>query len=104
MDENSGPYFQDPYPYSTQAAYGRSDYNVTNAFKLFGLWEPTFFHGSHSWVEKVVGGWTLSGIWNLHSGFPWNPYYNTNTLYYQGQRLRPTSTCRYTSWSGHKHQ
>jgi len=92
MDENSGPYFQDPYPYSTQAAYGRSDYNVTNAFKLFGLWEPTFFHGSHSWVEKVVGGWTLSGIWNLHSGFPWNPYYNTNTLYYQGSgygQLRP---------------
>jgi hypothetical protein len=37
MDENSGPYFQDPYPYNTHAAYGRSDYNVQNAFKLFGL-------------------------------------------------------------------
>ena len=91
MDENSGPYFQDPYPFITQAAYGRSDYNVTNAFKFFGLWQPTFFHGN-SWKEKILDGWTLSGIWNLHSGFPWNPFYNTNNVYYQGSgysQLRP---------------
>jgi hypothetical protein len=92
MDENSGPYFQDPYPYDTHAAYGRSDYNVQNAFKLFGLWQPVFFRGSHSWLEKVAGGWSLSGIWNVHAGFPYNPFYNTNDLYYQGSsygQLRP---------------
>ena len=92
LDENSGPYEEDPYPFNTAAAYGRSDYNVTNAFKLFGLWQPVLFHGSHSWVEKVAGGWSLSGIWNLHSGFPWNPNYGSNNLYYQGSGysvLRP---------------
>ena len=92
MDENSGPYFQDPYPYNTHAAYGRSDYNVQNAFKLFGLLQPVFFRGSHSWIEKIAGGWSLSGIWNIHSGFPYNPFYNTNDLYYQGSgygQLRP---------------
>ncbi len=92
LDENSGPYEEDPYPFNTAAAYGRSDYNVANAFKLFGLWQPVLFHGSHSWVEKVAGGWSLSGIWNLHSGFPWNPNYGSNNLYYQGSGysvLRP---------------
>ena len=52
------------------------------------------FHGSHSWVEKVAGGWSLSGIWNLHSGFPWNPNYGSNNLYYQGSGysvLRPAA-------------
>lgn len=27
-------------------------------------------------LEKVVGGWTLSGVWNAHSGFPWTPVFN----------------------------
>ncbi len=77
MDELSGPYEEDPYPYNTHAAYGRSDYNVQNAIKLFGLWQPVFFRGSHGWLEKVAGDWSLSGIWNLDSGFPWNPVYST---------------------------
>ena len=55
----------------------------TNAFKLFGLWQPVFFH-DQSWQEKGCGGWSLSGIWNMHSGFPWNPIYNTTGVYYQG--------------------
>lgn len=93
MDENSGPYYQDYYPFATSAAYGRSNYDARNAFKLFGLWQPVFFHGSHNWIEKVVGGWSLSGILNLHSGFPWDPIYNTTeSPYYVGSgygQLRP---------------
>jgi len=95
MDENSGPYSEDQYPYDTHAAYGRSDYNVQNAFKLFGLWQPVFFHGSRSWMEKVAGGWSLSGIFNWHTGFPWNPLYNTTgNVYFQGSgygQLRPAA-------------
>lgn len=56
MDENSGPYSEDPYPFDPQAAYGRSDYNVANAFKLFGMWQPVLFHGNYGWLEKVAGG------------------------------------------------
>jgi hypothetical protein len=97
MDENSGPYSEDFYPYDSHAAYGRSDYNVANGFKIFGLWQPVLFHGSHSWVEKVAGGWSLSGIYNAHTGFPWNPVYNAVTpggLYYNGSgygQLRPAA-------------
>ena len=52
MDENSGPYEEDPYPYNSHAAYGRSDYNVTDAFKLFGLWQPVIFHGGNGWARE----------------------------------------------------
>jgi hypothetical protein len=24
-------------------------------------------------MEKIAGGWSLSGIFNVHSGFPWSP-------------------------------
>jgi Carboxypeptidase regulatory-like domain len=96
MDENSGPYYEDPYPFDTAAAYGRANYDVRNAFKLFGLWQPTFFHGGHSWIEKVAGGWSLSGILNIHSGFPFDPFYGVNGagLYYAGSgygNLRPAA-------------
>ncbi len=75
MDDNSGPYEEDPYPYDVHAAYGRSDYDVRHAFKLFGLWSPVIFHGNDL-AEKIVGGWTLGGIMNWHTGFPWGPVYN----------------------------
>ena len=98
MDENSGPYSEDPYPYDSQAAYGRSDYNIADSFKVFGMWQPVFFHGSHGWMDKVLGEWSLSGIFNWHTGFPWNPVYNANTsgsaLYYNGSgydQLRPSA-------------
>jgi hypothetical protein len=38
------------------------------------MWQPVFFHGSRSWLEKIAGGWSLSGIFNIHSGFPWTAY------------------------------
>jgi hypothetical protein len=74
MDTSSAPYSEQPYPYNLSLDYGRSDYNVTRAFKLYGMWQPVFFHGSSSWMEKIAGGWSLSGIFNWHSGFPYSPF------------------------------
>jgi len=73
MDTSSAPYSEQDYPYAEHLNYGPSDYNVGRAFKLYGMWQPVFFHGSRKWLERIVGGWTLSGILNLHSGFPWSP-------------------------------
>ncbi|HEY0786062.1 MAG TPA: TonB-dependent receptor [Acidobacteriaceae bacterium] len=97
MDDGSGPYYLDPYPDKPYLAYGRSDYNVGQAFKLYGLWQPVFFKGGHSLFDKTVGGWSLSGIFNLHTGFPWTPVFGNITngaLYYQGSyygSLRPAA-------------
>jgi hypothetical protein len=90
MDTSSGPYFEQPYPYDLNLDYGRSDYNVGKAFKLFGVWQPVFFHGDRAWVEKIAGGWSLSGILNVHSGFPWSPVVNFGGSLYCG-------TCGYST-------
>ncbi len=79
MDIDSAPYSEQLYPYDVSLNYGRSDYNVTNSFKTFGMWQPVFFHGSNGWLEKIAGGWSLSGIWNWHSGFPLTPFVNVRT-------------------------
>ena len=74
LDEASNNYYFDQYPFNAKSAYGPSDNDVTHNFKLWGLWSPKFFHSD--WKGKVIDGWTFSGIWDLHSGFPWTPYYN----------------------------
>ncbi|HJT70359.1 MAG TPA: TonB-dependent receptor [Terriglobales bacterium] len=90
MDTSSGPYYEQPYPYNPDLNYGPSDYNVGKAFKLFGVWQPTLFPNNR-WLERVVGGWTLSGILTIHSGFPWSPLSSV-----QGGSLY-CGTCNYSS-------
>ncbi len=87
------------YQFTMDKDYGPSDFNVAHAFKLFGIWSPTLFHGSKSYLEKIAGGWSLSGILNLHSGFSWNPfdpnlsnsaiYASSGAVYGGGAPLRP---------------
>ena len=79
LDASSGPYFEQPYPFNTSYDYGRSDYDVSKAFKLIALWQPVFFRGSNRWVERIAGGWSLSGIFTMHTGFPWSPIANITT-------------------------
>lgn len=107
MDEGSDPYIQDEYaPISIHDSYGRSDYNVNSAYRIFGVYQPNFFH--EKWLHSTVDGWSLGGIYNWHTGFPWTPTYpvttNANpsgpagTLYYVGS---PYSSIRPASFSGH---
>jgi hypothetical protein len=89
MDTSSAPYSEQDFPYQPSLNYGRSDYNVGKAFKLYGMWQPVFFHSEHAWMEKIAGGWSLSGIFNIHSGFPWTPVVNFSGSLYCG-------TCGYS--------
>ena len=95
MDTDSGPYSTDAYLYNPGYSYGRSDFDINKSFKVFGVWQPVLFRGGHNWAEKVVGGWSLSGIMTLHSGFGWTPVYNAphqiycNLCNYGYQNLRP---------------
>ena len=90
MDDSSDPYTYQYYPYDPGLSYGRSDYDIGRAFKLYGMWEPVIFHGRYGWLEKVAGGWSVSGMLNWHTGFPWNPVFSTvgGSLY--------CSTCGYS--------
>jgi hypothetical protein len=75
MDPGSNAYMGQFYQWNLKDMFGSADYDVRHAFKIYGVWSPTIFHGSHSWLEKVGGGWSISGILNLHGGFPWSPQY-----------------------------
>jgi hypothetical protein len=96
MDTDSGPYTRDPYLYNPKYSYGRSDFDVNQSFKLFGIWQPVIFRGAHNWAEKVAGGWSLSGIWTYHTGYGWTPIFQPphqfycNSCNYGYPSLRPT--------------
>jgi len=76
LDSGSNAYSSGYYPWNLATGFATSDYDVRHAFKMFGVWSPAIFKGNHDWREKIVGGWSLSGILNAHTGFPWTPLYN----------------------------
>lgn len=80
MDSGSNAYAGSNYQYNIATGFGTADYDVRHAFKLFGVYSPTIFKGEHSWLEKVAGGWSISGILNAHTGFPWTPVFSQGQL------------------------
>jgi hypothetical protein len=46
-------------------------------------------------MEKIVGGWNISGIFNIHTGFPWNPVFTTGSVGTPSGSLYCT-TCGYS--------
>jgi hypothetical protein len=87
------------YQFDLNHEYGPSDFDVKHTFKLFGIWSPSFFRGDNKMMRQVASGWTVSGILNAHSGFPWNPvdgslgfdsiYAGSGNAYGGGGTLRP---------------
>ena len=61
------------YVFDQKQERGPSDYDVKHSFIFSGLWELPIFRGRHDLLGKTLGGWQVSGIATLHSGFPWTP-------------------------------
>lgn len=80
MDNASSDFFVGTFPFSQRAEWAPSDFNVTHNLKVFGTWQPRFFRGERAWLDKIVGGWTVTGIVNAHTGFPWTPVYNVQVI------------------------
>jgi Carboxypeptidase regulatory-like domain len=74
LDDGSGPYTTPDYEFLPGYNHGPSDFDSRQMIKIFGMYSPVFFHGN-SLAEKIAGGWTLSPIFNFHSGFPFDPTY-----------------------------
>ena len=89
-----------PYQYfPMRLDRGPSDFDVRHAEKVFGVWTPQLFRGGNRLLQKVLGAWTLSGILNAHTGFPWTAtdnnlggdavYQTSGSSYGGGAPLRP---------------
>jgi hypothetical protein len=116
LDNGSGPYTESDYQFLPGYNYGPSDFDSRQMLKVFGMWSPVFFHGQHNWIEKTVGGWNISGIYNFHSGFPFNPNFggigcnafyqnsgdcNLRAAVYKGGASRSQSTDTFKTAAGH---
>jgi hypothetical protein len=80
-DTGSGPYERTFYLYDMHLNYGRSDFDIKQAFKLFGSWQPAFVPRGNSWAGWA-NGWALSGIMTFHSGYGWTPYFDQPHNFY----------------------
>jgi hypothetical protein len=80
LDSGSNAYAGGFYQFFLPTGFATSDYDTRHAFKLYGIWSPRIFRGGNNWAEKLVGGWSVSGILNAHTGFAWTPVYNLSDL------------------------
>ena len=58
-------------PYNRSLDYGTSDLNQTHVFSLSFAAQSPFNRSSSKLIASVVGGWSLNGILQLHSGLPY---------------------------------
>jgi len=59
-------------PYDTRAEKGLSDFDVRHNFVANFLYDLPIGNGLSGASGKLLGGWSLGGILNLRSGFPFN--------------------------------
>jgi hypothetical protein len=88
IDDGTQDYNTDLYPWNRSFTYGPSDFDTKHNYKIWGMFTPKFTKTGHGLVDKVLGGWTISGIINGHSGFPWTPQYCPgSTIEYSGSGI-----------------
>ncbi len=72
------------FPSKPSLDYGPSNTDVRHVAVINGTYELPFGHGkrllanSSAVQEKIVGGWSLSGVATLESGFPFTPQLGYN--------------------------
>ena len=52
---------------------GPSDYDIAQNATVSGLWDLPIFRNHDTVAGKFLGGFTLSGIFTAHTGFPYTP-------------------------------
>ena len=61
------------FPVDQREERGPSDFDVKHSFTMSGIWDLPFFKNQTTTVGKILGGWQISGITTIHTGFPWTP-------------------------------
>jgi hypothetical protein len=53
--------------------YGPSDFDNRHRVSVSGNWNLPKVHSGHGFVDGIVNGWQVNGIFQYHTGFPWTP-------------------------------
>ena len=66
---------------------GNSDYNVTNRLVISGVWElPWMKNSSNAFARQAFGGWSMSPIIKVRSGYDYTIFDCTNAVAYSCAR------------------
>jgi hypothetical protein len=89
------------YPGNPALDYGPAATNIRHAAAINGTWELPFSQGllAGPVAKELVGGWSLSGIATLQSGFPFSPQLGYNPTG-NGDTRNPVRPNRATGFSG----
>ena len=89
------------YPGNPGLDYGPAATNIRHAGAINGTWELPFSQGllANPVAKELVGGWSLSGIATLQSGFPFSPQLGYNPTG-NGDTRNPVRPNRAAGFSG----
>jgi hypothetical protein len=89
------------YPGNPALDYGPAATNIRHAAAINGTWELPFSQGllAKPVAKELVGGWSLSGIATLQSGFPFSPQLGYNPTG-NGDTRNPVRPNRAAGFSG----
>ncbi len=65
--------------YNPSLDKGNSDYDTRNRFVVSGVWDlPWMKNSSNAVARQILGGWSMSPVFKVHSGYPFSIYDCTN--------------------------
>jgi Carboxypeptidase regulatory-like domain len=70
-------------PYNLGEGYGRQGFDRKFTYNAFLVYQPPFYKGQAGILGRLLGGWTLAGVFTSGSGTP----IETGTTYFDGQEF-----------------
>lgn len=89
------------YPQDLWTERGPSDFDVKHNFLLSGLYDLPFYKSQKGLAGKLLGGFQINGIFQVHSGEPWTPVSGQPVSTPGGATLAPTRPVAYFGGAGH---
>jgi|GEM_PF-1952807 len=91
--------------YYPQGDYGRSDIDELYVIKANAIYElpwgkdKKWLH-NNTWYENALGGWRVSGVLTVNSGFPFTPTWSGTDYSYTGASERASQICNGNNFAG----
>jgi hypothetical protein len=77
-------------PFNPALDFGNGDLDVRQRLVIAPIYAEPFFKGSHNVLGETLGGWELTGIYQVHSGAPFSYFdFTNNATGYNVARYNP---------------